>query len=241
MLSEKISLAVKCLKEMHGITLGAKEALLACGAAALYEKTGDEGLKEEIISLALDMVSSDVKQSEDLTVKEYPGAFAIMYLAYNIADEHDKELIKKGIAERYKSEEYTGMYFDMKYETMFGGKEKYHKLVNDFVALADRSKGTEEELALYMLALIYTIEAIDQPVYELYRTLVDLFRSEMDKLASAPVMTYSHAKVILSCAVKKACDDKVILAEKYEAAAVDCLWHCSEDDECYLLAKALTL
>ena len=88
-----------------------------------------------------------------------------------------------------------------------------------------------------MLSLVDTIAAIAQPVYELYRSLVDMFRDEFKKLVGAawqrenrvpsgvgaefvPLFCNPEANEAMSLALSKACALKVVLAEKYEAYIV---------------------
>ena len=136
-----------------------------------------------------------------------------------------------------------GMAFDMMHETMFGGKEHYHAITVKFAGLSDRERKTDIEKAMFMEALIDTIAAIDQPVYELYRSLVDIFRTELKKLTAQGEYTRgvhdteytllkdAKAELVLAYAIKKACDMKVVLAEKYECIA-DCIYNRYQETDC---------
>ena len=162
---------------------------------------------------------------------EYPSAMILLYTAYNITAD---ESFKSVITELEKSDTYMGLAFDMNYETMFGGKERYHALTVEFAGLMDKSRESEMDEALFMLALVDTIAAIAEPVYELYRSLVDMFRGELKKLVEgawqregrvpcgipgehADIFKDEKAQEVMSLALSKACELKVVLAEKYQA------------------------
>ena len=102
---------------------------------------------------------------------EYPSAMNLLYTAYNITGDDG---YKNAIIELEKSQEYMGLAFDMNYETAFGGKEHYHALTVEFAKIKDNKRDDEMQEALFMLTLADTIAAIAEPVYELYRSLVDM-------------------------------------------------------------------
>ena len=126
-----------------------------------------------------------------------------------------------------------GLAFDMNYETAFGGKEHYHALTVEFAKIKDNKRDDEMQEALFMLTLADTIAAIAEPVYELYRSLVDMFRDELNGLVSAAwqregkipagvgaervnIFADEDAQKVVSLALRKACAMKVVLSEKYE-------------------------
>ena len=161
---------------------------------------------------------------------EYPSAMNLLYTAYNITGDDG---YKNAIIELEKSQEYMGLAFDMNYETAFGGKEHYHALTVEFAKIKDNKRDDEMQEALFMLALADTIAAIAEPVYELYRPLVDMFRDELNGLVSAAwqregkipagvgaervnIFADEDAQKVVSLALRKACAMKVVLSEKYE-------------------------
>ena len=161
---------------------------------------------------------------------EYPSAMNLLYTAYNITGDDG---YKNAIIELEKSQEYMGLAFDMNYETAFGGKEHYHALTVEFAKIKDNKRDDEMQEALFMLTLADTIAAIAEPVYELYRSLVDMFRDELNGLVSAAwqregkipagvgaervnIFADEDAQKVVSLALRKACAMKVVLSEKYE-------------------------
>ena len=161
---------------------------------------------------------------------EYPSAMNLLYTAYNITGDDG---YKNAIIELEKSQEYMGLAFDMNYETAFGGNEHYHALTVEFAKIKDNKRDDEMQEALFMLALADTIAAIAEPVYELYRSLVDMFRDELNGLVSAAwqregkipagvgaervnIFADEDAQKVVSLALRKACAMKVVLSEKYE-------------------------
>ena len=189
-----------------------------------------------IVSCAVweyNILSSDNAQKEELgTVDgfEYPTAQNLLYTAFAITGDEEYKNI---ITELEKSDKNMGLTFDMNYETYFGGKEHYHAITVRFAALKEQDRDEMQE-ALFMLSLVDTIAAIAQPVYELYRSLVDIFRDELKKLVSAAwqrenrmpagvgaeyvlIFGNKEANEVMSLALSKACALKVVLAEKYEA------------------------
>lgn len=186
----------------------------------IFTETGNGRARTLILSLSERILSCDKVSAEDIDRMEYTSPLCILFAAYRLTQE-DK--YKQKILELEKSDMYTGKVFDMMYETAFGGKERYHAITVEFAKLYERARVSEQEEAFFMEALIDTVEAIDQPVYELYRSLVDLFRQEIRVLFPGADKEIrfkdDKAAFVLACAVKKACRMKVILAEKYEAMA----------------------
>ena len=183
-----------------------------------------ESLKEMVINKADEMIKADISEPEAVLALEYTTAPCILFTAYKLTG---SDIYKEKIIQLEKSDLRMGLAFDMLYETAFGGKEHYHAITVEFDELAKKNRTSDMEKAMFMIALIDTIEAIDQPVYELYRKLVDIFRDEMKSIVvlakEAGLMDKKQllkdvlASAILSCTLKKACDMKVVLAEKYSA------------------------
>ena len=160
---------------------------------------------------------------------EYPSAMNLLYTAYNITGDDG---YKNVITALEKSQEYMGLAFNMNYETAFGGKEHYHAITVEFAKVKDNERDDEMQEALFMLSLADTIAAIAQPVYELYRSLVDMFRDELKNLVSAAwqregkipagvgaervnIFADAEAQKVISLALRKTCAMRVVLSEKY--------------------------
>lgn len=185
----------------------------------IYKKTKNEQAGKMILNLADVLVNAVEIGSDAFKETEATSPLIVLFLAFDItADDKYKEKI----VALEKSDVYTGLVFDMMYETAFGGKERYHAITTEFNRLNREPRLTEFSMALFLEALIDTIEAINQPVYELYRELVDLFRANCGGLLIKGACPFQDEKanLVFSYAVKKACDMKVLLAEKYEAMAV---------------------
>lgn len=218
------------LKKIEVSDMSPKNGIVVDCAATLYRKTKDELLGKAIVSKAEEFVEDYVGGVNDR--KEFTVSAVILYEAYKISGD---EKFKDRIIQLEKSECDMGLAFDMMYETAFGGKEHYHQLTVKAGKRVDEIEDDDCAKAMFMMTLVDTIEAIDQPVYELYRSLVDLFRTELKKIiAKTEGKGYTYfakecANKVMACAVKKACDMKVILAEKYEAGAKAVFEDCDED------------
>lgn len=188
----------------------------------IYRKTGNERAKTLILKLADMFVEADSIVMLGIETMEYTAPLIVLFAAFDITKD---EKYKNRIIELEKSDLYTGLAFDMMYETYFGGKERYHAITVAFKELDAHKNDTEMGQAVFMEALIDTVEAINQPVYELYRALVDLFRANAKELLIKGSRPFEDEKAncVFAYAVKKACDMKVLLAEKYEAQAVEVL------------------
>ncbi len=235
-----IERAVKRIGSIDAAATDMWDGLAVNAAVLLYRKTMSEELKEALIAKAGEFVKEEVVEVKDIDCVEYTSAPCILYESYRITGQ-DKYKEKAVTLE--KSDAYMGMAFDMMHETMFGGKEHYHAITVKFAGLSDRERKTDIEKAMFMEALIDTIAAIDQPVYELYRSLVDIFRTELKKLTAQGEYTRgvhdteytllkdAKAELVLAYAIKKACDMKVVLAEKYECIA-DCIYNRYQETDC---------
>ncbi len=204
------------LSEIKADDTGMWDGLAVNAATLLYKKTQDEALKAALLKKVDEFVAGvKVMDIEEL---EFTTAPCLLYTAFKLTGD---EKYKNKAMELERSDEKMGFAFDMMHETAFGGKEHYHAITVAFNELAKKEPCCDTAKAMFMEALIDTIEAIDQPVYELYRSLVDLFRAQLKGLiANGEVALIDEkAKMILAYAIKKACDMKVILAEKYEAVA----------------------
>lgn len=149
---------------------------------------------------------------------------------------------------------YEGITFYMLYETRFGGKEHYNDVIVQFrqarKLIFDQVKGiyhsgieNGKQLAFdisseadMIMSIIDALSYIDQPIYEYYNELKDLFKEAIHGLLPyqkkdnlffvdgivAPVKNSQGcfnctAKVLYS--ILKGCRMKAILAEKYDETA----------------------
>lgn len=120
---------------------------------------------------------------------------------------------------------YMADVFYMMYESRFGGKEYYNDIITQFKAArsgADfEGNTTARTLALYLMATIDTLEAIDQSVYEYYADLKQLYKEALGYALSLADTADDTSKAMIAYTMLKACRMKAILAEKYEDTAKD--------------------
>lgn len=114
------------------------------------------------------------------------------------------------------------------YESTCNKKEGYPDLVAQIKALDHRLKEdlTHEKAAAFLALLIDTIEYVSPQIYEYYRDLVDLFRTDAKLVIEAFYEESGRCKQdaewseaadsVFRAAVKKASAMHVLLAEKYE-------------------------
>lgn len=100
-------------------------------------------------------------------------------------------------------------------------KENYGKIVSWF---HDQEPLTIEQMGL----LIDTIEVMSEEIFEHYKELQEIFRTRMKQIrkqcqeeAGTDSFLSDTDKNRLAYAVRKACDWKVLLAEKYESLVQD--------------------
>lgn len=219
------------LRDMSVAKMGPAEGVIVSRAVWEYNILSPDNAQKEELGKLIVSKAEQMKEAE-ATVDgfEYPSAQNLLYTAFTITGDEEYKNI---ITALEKSDKNMGLAFDMNYETYFGGKEHYHAITVRFAALKAQDRDEMQE-ALFMLSLVDTIAAIAQPVYELYRSLVDIFRDELKKLVNAawqranrmpagvgaehvPLFCNQEANEVMSVALLKACVLKVVLAEKYEA------------------------
>ena len=222
---------INALRDMSVDNMGATEGVIVSRAVWEYGTLPKNGAEREALAEEIVKKAEQMKDRKtEVSGCEYPSAMILLFAAYNITGD---ESYKNVITELEKSDRYMGLTFDMNYETAFGGKEHYHALTVKFAEIKEQTRTQEKQEALFMLALADTIAAIAEPVYELYRLLVDMYRDELSKLIAAAwqregrtpvgvgeesvaIFTDAEAQCIMSLALKKACSLKVVLAQKYE-------------------------
>lgn len=218
------------LNEMSVDNMGAAEGVIVSRVIWEYTALKDGNPdRQELGKAIVDKAGQMKDKIGAVSGCEYPSAMNLLYTAYNITGD---DVYKKVITALEKSQEYMGLAFDMNYETAFGGKEHYHAITVEFAKVKDNERDDEMQEALFMLSLADTIAAIAQPVYELYRSLVDMFRDELKNLVSAAwqregkipagvgaervnIFADVEAQKAISLALRKACAMKVVLSEKY--------------------------
>ena len=175
-----------------------------------YDQTGDEQYKRYICDLAEEMMSKE--RNKD---RVFVGG--------------------DGSKETDLSDAYEQLVFYMNYETRFGGKEHYSDVVRQFEAVRNAKRceecglyneNSDLEVALYLAALIDTMEVTDQPVYEIFAGIKDIYKETFAGLRnngkfnskSEDFITEENmvAKLILIYALLKGCRMKAILSSKYE-------------------------
>ena len=214
---------IEKLRDMPVDKMGPAEGVIVSCAVWEYNILSSDNAQKEELGKLIVSKAEQMKEAE-------ASAQNLLYTAFAITGDEEYKNI---ITELEKSDKNMGLTFDMNYETYFGGKEHYHAITVRFAALKEQDRDEMQE-ALFMLSLVDTIAAIAQPVYELYRSLVDIFRDELKKLVSAAwqrenrmpagvgaeyvlIFGNKEANKVMSLALSKACALKVVLAEKYEA------------------------
>lgn len=130
---------------------------------------------------------------------------------------------------------YLSQVFYMKYETANGGKERYNDIIAQYNAIRDSlydsvaakiSADAEAaaEMTEYCASLIDTMEVVDQPLYEIFRRMQDLFKEAVKALIEAAIFTTSDSSALrASYAILKGCRMKALHTEKYEKIALKVL------------------
>lgn len=190
--------------------------VLAVAAASIYAKNKNSELAEAIVKTADALCNYKLSETDIADKREFVKGFGILFAAYGITG---SEQYKEKITSLEKSAVECGIAFDMKYETIFGGKEHYHDLATKWAKLGENIPTDEMDRALFILDLIESIDVIEQPVYEHYRAMVDIFRRTVKSFVKVEdfminVMN-TDAAAVTAYAIKKACNMKVLLAEKY--------------------------
>lgn len=227
------------------------DALLQLHKATKDEKYLKE-LQTEVSSLAEDVLSenSNLKSGELANLKL---ANAFYYAAEVTGEERYIDAAKKAaeqLAVQPRNEAgifvdadgsvslgaaYLSQVFYMKYETANGGKERYNDVIAQYNAIrnslydgvADKISGDADaaaQMAEYCAALIDTMEVVDQPLYEIFRRMQDLYKEAVKALIEAGIFETSDAMALrASYAVLKGCRMKALHTEKYEKFALKVL------------------
>jgi len=145
---------------------------------------------------------------------------------------------------------YLSNVFYMKYETANGGKERYNDIIAQYNAMRSSiyDNASSAQIAEYCAALIDTMEVVDQPLYEIFRRLQDLYKEAVKALIEAGVFAEADATALrASYAVLKGCRMKALHTEKYEKIALNVLEAAGSSvekeeckgDVCYITALAI--
>lgn len=135
--------------------------------------------------------------------------------------------------------------FYMNYETQFGGKEQYNDIIAQFNILHEKSYQAVEnalgsieadtQMALYAAAAIDTMEVMEQPLYEIYDRLRQIFKSSVNAMNKKSLEGFKNeitqAGLFYAYAVLKGCRMKALITEKYEAAAIKVLEAAEKEAE----------
>ncbi len=127
---------------------------------------------------------------------------------------------------------YLSQVFYMKYESTNGGKERYNDIIAQYNAYRANyyDKAVEDMaqdvsaakvVALFAAALVDTMEVVDQPMYEIFRRMQDIYKEAVADMIKTNVFNGNDmAAVMASYAVLKGCRMKALHTEKYEAMAL---------------------
>lgn len=133
---------------------------------------------------------------------------------------------------------YCTQIFYMQYETKDGGKEHYNNIIDQYRAMyrtvypsfEDRLSSDNEAAAAvsyFCAALPDTMEVTEQPVYEVYRGMQDIFKSVVADIINHGIFASDRevdvASLMSAYAVLKGCRMKALHTEKYETVALDVL------------------
>ncbi|MCD8067740.1 MAG: hypothetical protein LUE87_02385 [Lachnospiraceae bacterium] len=105
----------------------------------------------------------------------------------------------------------------MLYETKANGKKGYMDLMAQLRALSPRD-GRDlslENAAYYLDMMVKCIDAISPEIYEMYRELIDMFRSCMKETLMTAQGQHGAAVRSVGASIERACGMDIILAEKY--------------------------
>lgn len=131
-------------------------------------------------------------------------------------------------------EAYCTYPFYVEYETLNGGKERYNDIIAQYNAIRTEkyekySANIKENdnalsLAYYAASLIDSMEVVEQPIYENYRRMQDLFKETVKCALELGVMDKVNTEALMfAYAILKGCRMKALHTEKYEAAAIEVL------------------
>jgi rhamnogalacturonyl hydrolase YesR len=226
-------------------------------AIQLYRATSDVDYKNAVLDTLDTMVDSDgaiASLQPHYDINNYAIGNGLFFALDNTKNEKYKLAIDKlatqlesqprgidglfakddcGNLEVALMDTYYSQVFYMKYETVFGGKERYNDIISQFNSarkdLYDTvCQGLQSntdckallELAMYSCALIDAMEAMEQPVYEVYHRLMDLVRESLKAMIHADAQDSTCTGALLfAYAIFKACRMKVLHTEKYESYA----------------------
>ncbi|MDO5403074.1 MAG: glycoside hydrolase family 88 protein [Eubacteriales bacterium] len=227
------------------------KSLLLAAASKMYNETKDDFCKMMVVNTLKTVIGN--KTFDDvftLAVGEalffaYDQTADEQYKAYICslaADMMDKTRNKDGVftggdgsKETDLSDAYEQLVFYMNYETRFGKKEHYSDVVKQFEAVRNAKRcekcglyndNSNLEVALYLASLINAMEAADQPVYEIFAAVRDIYKETFAGLRdngkynikSEEFITQDNMveQLILIYALLKGCRMKAILSSKYE-------------------------
>ena len=133
---------------------------------------------------------------------------------------------------------YCSQVFYMQYETKNGGKERYNDIIDQYKAIyrtvypefAKKLSADDEAaaaVAYFAAGLLDTMEVTEQPVYEVFRGMQDIFKGVIADIINHGIFAADRAVDVASLmaayAVLKGCRMKALHTEKYESIALEVL------------------
>lgn len=236
-----------------------KLSYVAAAAVELAKTTGDAEYDKIAVKIADELKGKlDASDLEKVNLANWKLGLTLYYALAKTGDKSYEDAIKKlagFIGEQPRSQEgvfinegsdaarkevcicqaYLSQVFYMKYESTYGGKERYNDIIAQYNAYranyyeaAVEAMGSDaasaKVVALFAAALIDTMEVVDQPMYEIFRRMRDIFKETVSKEISAGLFTNSDmAAVMASYGVLKGCRMKALHTEKYESIALKVL------------------
>lgn len=227
-----------------------KSALLSA-ATKMYKETKDEAYK----TFVANTLNNIIENGNIRSVLSLMSGDALFFVYDTMEDERYKDIIcelahelmetpknKEGVfvggdgtRKAKLSDAYEQLQFYMNYETRFGGKEHYNDVVKQFKAIRDAqicedtglySEESERDIALFLAALIDTMEVTDQPVYEIFAGLKEIYKEAFAGICNNGQFQTDNQdfvnrdniteRLILDYALMKGCRMKAILTSKYE-------------------------
>ncbi|MBO5459705.1 MAG: hypothetical protein J5981_05595 [Lachnospira sp.] len=238
-----------------------QQGMLLSAVEKLYKATEDEDYRQWAEEKLCELIGEDGQikglsgkladyklGSAVFALKDCDAAKkAICELAKRLAGEERSSATEtcRGIFSEKLGAAYKTQEFYMLYETAFGGKEQYNDIIAQFNILRNNvydgvceKLGTPEadkEIAEYACAAIDTMEVMEQPLYEIYDRLRNLFKEAVAAMNNLSLKGFEEnegeAALLYAYAVLKGCRMKALHTEKYEEAALNILAAAEEKAE----------
>ncbi len=181
---------------------------LGKGLYEAYEVTGNEKYRE---------LAKNIARQLDTQPRYDDGIFK---------GSHDN-----GVKRPCRTYMYTPFY--MTYETKDGGKERYNDIIaqvrayrtgvfNEYAAKLGTEASAYNVMAHFAAAMIDTMQAMDQMLYEIYHELMDYYRDAVRAIVDSKVVKgeANKADYVFGYAVLKGCRMNALHTEKYEGLVI---------------------